>query len=190
MRALSMLCLVVSLAGCNGSTAETRAPTTAAEPSTVTADPVAPEPEAAELAEEEVAEAEPVDEEPTEDAVAPEPPANIEGLRWTITAHPARLTMAQRARFRLRRSVTNTAREPRDAMRSMAEFTMNGESSMQLNMAFGNGARESIWSELPPGRTVFDEREMGEHLFPAPGTYVIDMTVDGETSTVEVVVRP
>lgn len=133
---------------------------------------------------------EPADPTTTRQPAESEPEASASGLRWTITAHPAQLTMAEQARFRLRRSVTNEGSEPRDAMRLMAEFTLNGEASMELNMAFGNGARESLWAELPPGRTVFDEREMGESLFPAPGTYVIAMTVDGETSRVEVVVRP
>jgi hypothetical protein len=102
-----------------------------------------------------------------------EPPVSASGLRWTITAHPAQLTMAERAAFRLRRTVTNEASEPLDAMHAMASFTLNGEDSMSLDMAFGNGARESRWSELPPGESAFDEREMGESLFPAPGTYVI-----------------
>lgn len=119
-----------------------------------------------------------------------EPPVSASGLRWTITAHPAQLTMAQRAAFRLRRTVTNEASEPLDAMHAMASFTLNGEDSMSLDMAFGNGARESRWSELPPGESAFDEREMGESLFPAPGTYVITMTVHGVTSTVEVRVSP
>lgn len=184
MRALTTLSLVLVLSGCTRPAAEPQAPETAQAESVVHQDPEVAEAEPAEPAEAEPAEL-------TEDEPAEvEQPADTSGLRWQISAHPARLTMAQRARFRLRRSVTNRAREARDAMRSTAEFTLNGESSMALNMAFGNGARESVWAELPPGRTVFDEREMGESLFPAPGTYVIEMTVDGETSSVEVVVRP
>jgi hypothetical protein len=120
----------------------------------------------------------------------PQAAVSANGLRWTITAHPAQLTMAERATFRLRRTVTNEASEPRDAMRAMASFTFNGEASMSLDMAFGNGAREDRWAALPPGESAFDEREMGESLFPAPGTYVIAMTVDGVTSTVEVRVSP
>lgn len=185
-----MLSLVLSLSGCGTTAAEPQAPTEP-EPQPAHEAPNEEPPAEAEVAATEPAEAGAAEVEPAELAADEPPPApNTEGLRWRITAHPARITMAQRGTFRLRRSVTNTAREPRDAMHSMAEFTMNGESSMELNMGFGNGARESIWSELPPGRTVFDEREMGESLFPAPGTYVIEMTVDGETSTVEVVVRP
>ena len=128
----------------------------------------------------------------SEPATGTEPHAAVSatGLRWTITAHPAQLTMAERATFRLRRTVTNDANEPLDAMRSMASFTLNGADSMSLDLAFGNGARESRWSALPPGESAFDEREMGDSLFPAPGTYVIAMTVDGVTSTVEVRVSP
>ena len=125
-----------------------------------------------------------------ERTVEADPPGSASGLRWMITAHPAQLTMAQRATFRLRRTVTNEASEPLDAMHAMASFTLNGEDSMSLDLAFGNGAREMRWSALPPGESAFDEREMGESLFPAPGTYVIAMTVDGVTSTVEVRVSP
>jgi len=166
MRALTSLFLVLGLIGCAGTSSEPADPTTTSQP----ADPTTttegePEPES-------------------------EPEASAAGLRWTITAHPAHLTMAQRATFRLRRTATNEGSGPLDAMHSSAQFTLNGEASMALDLAFGNGARESLWSALPPGRTVFDEREMGDSLFPAPGTYVITMTVDGQTSSVEVVVRP
>ena len=189
MRATTMVLLVLSLTGCATTTAEPQAP---AEPEPQPTPEASNEeaPAEADVAEVEPVEADAAEAEPAEMAPEESPAPNTQGLHWTISAHPARLTMAQRARFRLRRSVTNRARETRDALHSMAEFTLTGESSMTLNMAFGNGARESLWAELPPGRTVFDEREMGESLFPAPGTYRIEMTVEGETSSVTVVVRP
>lgn len=75
-------------------------------------------------------------------------------------------------------------------MRPGASFTVNGQASMELDMAFGNGVRETRWSTLPPGESAFDEREMGLSLFPAPGNYDLAMTVDGATSTVRVRVDP
>lgn len=166
MRALTSLFLVLGFVGCAGTSGEPADPTTTSE----SADPTTssePEP-----------------------AAEPEPEVSASGLRWTITAHPARLTMAERATFRLRRTATNEGIGPLDAMHSSAQFTLNGEASMALDLAFGNGAREMRWTAVPPGESVFDEREMGESLFPAPGTYRIAMTVEGTTSTVEVRVDP
>lgn len=168
MRALTSLFLVLGLFGCAGTSSEPADPTTTsqpADPTTTTEGESVPEPE-------------------------PEPEVSASGLRWTITAHPARLTMAERATFRLRRTATNEGSGPLDAMHSSATFTFNGEASMALDLAFGNGAREMRWTAVPPGESVFDEREMGESLFPAPGTYRIAMTVEGTTSTAEVRVDP
>jgi hypothetical protein len=98
--------------------------------------------------------------------------------------------MSNRAQFILRRRVTNTGTTAADAMTPSASFTVNGAPSMELDMAFGNGARENRWQALPPGESAFDEREMGESLFPAPGQYTLTMTVDGANSTVRVAVGP
>jgi hypothetical protein len=87
--------------------------------------------------------------------------------------------MADRASFLLRRQVTNTGTAPADAMTPSASFTFDGAPSMELDMAFGNGARESRWAALPPGDTVRDDRAMGESLFATPGSHTITMTVDG-----------
>lgn len=122
--------------------------------------------------------------EPAQDGLA------TDGLRWALVATPRRLTMSQRARFRLRRQVTNEASAVRDATQASASFTLDGASSMSLDMAFGNGARSSQWAALAPGATVSDDRMMGEDLFPAPGDYVIAMTTDGVTVTTRVHVDP
>ncbi len=124
---------------------------------------------------------------PADPPVAPEPVSVVAtGLRWELVAIPDHLRMARRAAFRLRRQVTNTGSAPADAMRTMATFSLDGAPSMELDMAFGNGVREQRWSALPPGETVFDERAMGESLFPVPGDYEIAMTTDGVTSTTHV----
>jgi hypothetical protein len=100
------------------------------------------------------------------------------------------MTMADRAGFRLRRTATNEGSSAADAMRASASFTVNGVTSMGLDMAFGNGGRESRWAQLPPGESVHDERAMGESLFEAPGSYMIVMSVDGVNATVSVQVDP
>lgn len=97
--------------------------------------------------------------------------------------------MARRSRFRLIREVTNTGTAPLDASATAASFTVNGHPSMELDMAFGNGARESTWSSLAPGASVSDEREVGD-LFTAPGDYVIVMLADDTRATLTVHVDP
>lgn len=175
-------CALVLLVGCGGPSG------TPVEPSPV---PVAsPADDEATASAEPSEEADPpvldaTDESPSEPTAAP-----ASSLRWELIARPMRLRMSQRARFVLRRQVTNTGTTAADAMTRSASFTVNGAPSMDLDMAFGNGARETLWAALPPGRTVFDEREMGESLFPAPGQYTLAMTVDGATSTVRVAVGP
>ena len=125
--------------------------------------------------------------EPAERESSPGPAAHAaSGLRWALTASPNPVTMAGRAAFRLERRVTNEGASPADAMTPSASFTINGAPSMALDMAFGNGVRESRWAALAPGETVSDARDMGESLFPAPGDYVIAMTTDGVTVTVTV----
>lgn len=130
----------------------------------------------------------------TRDAVAADGAAagavSARGLRWQLRALPPRLSMTDRAAFRLRLEVTNTAAAPLDASDGYATFTRDGQASHALDLAFGNGAREARWAALPPGDTVGDERGMGEELFPAPGTYAIAATVDGVTVTATIEVRP
>ena len=121
---------------------------------------------------------------------APATAVSASGLRWELVALPTRLTMADRASFLLRRQVTNDGTAAADAMHASASFAVGGASSMELDLAFGNGARESQWSALPPGVTVFDDRDMGESLFPAPGDYTITMSTDGVTVGTTVHVDP
>jgi hypothetical protein len=92
--------------------------------------------------------------------------------------------------FRFRRQVTNTGSVVADAMRANASFTVDGAPSMGLDMAFGNGLRETRWSRLPPGEIAFDERDMEPAIFDTAGEHVVTMTVDGVDSTVHVRVDP
>lgn len=169
MRTTAILALFV--VGCGtptvGTAPEPLAQSVAASPEATPAEPTPSEPAPAE---------------PTPPAVLPAPTV----LRWELLARPARLTMRDRGTFRLRRQVTNDGSVVADAMRASASFTVNGQASIELDMAFGNGGRASRWAALPPGESAFDEREMGMSLFSAPGNYDLAMTVDGATSTVRV----
>ncbi len=178
--ALTGLSLSLGLAAC-GSSAPPPASPAPAPSAAVSSENVPPEPtpEAAPAPA-------PASASPTAAAPAAPAPAVASTLRWELIAVPARLRMAGRDAFRLRRQVTNTGSEPADAFASLPSYAVDGAPSMALDLAFSNGAVDMRWHALPPGETVSDERDMGMALFPAPGDYEIAMTVDGQTSTVRV----
>jgi hypothetical protein len=99
-------------------------------------------------------------------------------LEWSLAASATTITMAERASWELRTLATNRGTEPVDVLEAgFSSFTVNGEPSITLSMAFGNGISPVSWSELPPGETADPARSgFGEDLFPAPGDYEIVMT--------------
>lgn len=120
---------------------------------------------------------------------APEPPPVVEpppapvasaldgDLEWRLTASATTLSMAERADWRLRTEATNRGDAPVDFFESgFASFTVNGEPSMALSLAFGNGLAPAEWASLAPGATAAPERALGESLFESPGDYEIVMT--------------
>jgi len=177
MRSASLLVLSLGLVACGSSApppaSPPSAPSVASSPQSAPAVAVAPGPQAAPA-------------EPPAAVPAAPAPVVASTLRWELVAIPARLRMADRAAFRLRRQVTNSGSAPANAFDSLPSYTVDGAPSMALDLAFSNGAVDMRWQALPPGETVFDERDMGEALFPAPGDYELAMTVDGQTSTVRV----
>lgn len=130
---------------------------------------------------------------PPPDVTPPEAPQIATGavLGWELLGSANPLTMSQRASFRLTVAVTNRGRGTADPGRDVLRFRVNGQDSMALDMAFGNGLRSTEWSRLPPGRRVTDARDMGETIFPRPGEYTLEL-VAGEqvVATLRVRVRP
>lgn len=102
-------------------------------------------------------------------------------VAWRLTSEPATatITMSQRRGFRLWMEARNAGPRTADTERDRVEWSLNGERSMMLDLAWGNGAREHAWYALPPGGHVREARDMGEHLFPAPGSYELAMRLDG-----------
>lgn len=94
-------------------------------------------------------------------------------IAWRLTAEPATatITMAQRRTFRIWMEARNVGGRVEDTRRDALEWLLNGQPSRTAAMAFGNGGREAAWGALPPGTTVREARDMGESLFPAPGSY-------------------
>jgi len=110
------------------------------------------------------------------------------GVRWALEADPIALTMAERSRFTLRIIATNESAASVDPQQHLGEFRLDGAAHLGLNLWFGNGLRSNAWSDLPPGASVRDERRPGEHLFEAPGTYVIAYAHGRATTAVTVTV--
>jgi hypothetical protein len=147
-----MACLFV-LAACGSKTTPSPAPSSGA--------PVAPAP----------APAAPPDATP---APAPAPAPIV----WSIDCAPSTVSMAQRASVMVTIHATNTTAATRDPERDPLDFLVDGASSMELSLAFGNGGREQTWSAIPPGATVTDRRT-GMKIVAAPGDHAIVMTHNG-----------
>lgn len=109
---------------------------------------------------------------------APPTPAR---LNWMLTPSESAIKMADRAKFRLTIAVTNTRNFVTDPERGSVSFKVNGQPAPAVDLAFQNGTQTPDWKELPPNNTATDARDIGEALFPAPGTYVIELVVDGDS---------
>ena len=124
-----------------------------------------------------------------EEPVAKEDPPQTAGLAWTIETQPARVTKAQLEELRIRITVTNNGTAPADATRHPLHFTVDGEPSTSLSLAFGNGGRSAVWKALPPGESIHDDR-VGVSFVDVPGEHVIaisDGTTELARTTVELV---
>lgn len=116
-------------------------------------------------------------------------PATVgEPIEWQLTGAPATtLSMADRGTFELWIVAHNTGTVTADTQRHRLTFQVNGNGSLSLSMAFGNGARERRWNALAPGDTVREARGgstdpvFGEELFPSPGDYELAMLQGGRT---------
>jgi archaellum component FlaG (FlaF/FlaG flagellin family) len=125
-------------------------------------------------------------------AILPPTQAASRDITWELTSEPssARITMAQRGRFRLWLLARNIGRRTVDTQRDQLQWFINGEASMSLSMAFGNGVRDPRWSGLPAGTSVREARAMGETLFPRAGRYAITANQGGrEVARLVVTVR-
>ncbi len=119
-----------------------------------------------------------------------EPPAQDDSqFQWTIEVEPDPMRMDQRSECRVRLSVTNTGTEAAGPPLPHG-LTVNGQPSMVLTMAFGNGAMGPRWMSLPPGETVSTERAGCEHYFEAPGEYIIGFPQGGADLTTTLRIIP
>ena len=100
------------------------------------------------------------------------------GIVWAISVSPATVTMARRSSVVVTIRAANVTGAVRDPHRDPLDVLVDGTSSMELSMAFGNGVRVKEWSAIPPGQYVTDSRE-GMELVTAPGDHVITIAHDG-----------
>ncbi len=101
----------------------------------------------------------------------PSAPDAAEDVLWSLWGSSATLRMNERAAFRLTITATNRGATVIDPWTTPNRFLVNGESSMEANNAFGNGGHANSFYAVPPGASESDSRDLGESLFPAPGTY-------------------
>jgi hypothetical protein len=103
----------------------------------------------------------------------PTPPAKP-GLTWTIETEPKTLKLAELDELRVRVTVTNGGDAPAAPIREARSYTVDGKPSHSLNLAFTNGGKSKVWSELPPGESADDSR-MGVAFTDAAGDHTIVM---------------
>ncbi len=110
-------------------------------------------------------------------------------LNWTLSASQSAIKMTDRAAFRLTVSVTNAGPFEIDPGHASISFRVNGQLSQAATDAFLNGNVTVDWARLAAGATATDAHDIGATLFDAPGSYVIELLVNGDAvSQVSVVV--
>ncbi len=68
---------------------------------------------------------------------------------------------------------------------------VGGVAQRAWTMALINSGHDARWTALPPGDRLTSRWRIGAALFPAPGTYAVDLTIGGVTSaSIDVVVAP
>ena len=139
-----------------------------AEPSAAPAEPAAP---------------------PVAEDATPEAPTAAATIAWQLEIEPKSMKMAQRDACRIRITATNEGAAPASPPLHEGEFTVNGQPSMGLSLAFGNGAREAGWSSLPPGQSVSTSRAACR-LFDKPGRYTVGFEQGASKLAFEVVITP
>lgn len=121
------------------------------------------------------------------EAKAPEPVASP-GLEWTIETEPKSVKKADLGKLRVRVTVTNRGSVPAAPIREVRGYTVDGKSSTSLSLAFGNGGKSSVWTALPPGESVHDDR-VGVSFANTEGDHTIVMTNGEGTELARTVVH-
>lgn len=119
------------------------------------------------------------------------PPPNPVDLVWSLTVQPSAFALPKLERVR----VVLTAHNEGDKTTHPLEFRphdmrVDGDPSMALSVAFGNGLTGPRWSSLPGGESATDAR-VGVAFVDTPGKHVISAhRGDEELARVTVTVRP
>ncbi len=95
-----------------------------------------------------------------------------------LLAHPARLSMSERDRFRVGLVATNTSDSALDPHLFAARLLVNGTPSPAFDLATGN-TMPAKWDLLPAGDTTpLIEWPLGEALFEEPGEYELVLRLE------------
>jgi len=112
-----------------------------------------------------------------------------------LLAEPARLPMAERDRFQLGLTATNSGNETVDPQLFALRLLVDGEYSPAFDLAIGNGVVPAGWTSLAPGATTRPHYwQLGEALFAEPGEFHLTLRLALDSwsaeSTATVLVTP
>jgi hypothetical protein len=98
-----------------------------------------------------------------------------------VLAHPTRLAMAERDRFRVGLTATNRSQDALDPQLFGTRLLVDGEPSPAFDLAIGNGVMPAGWDHLAPGETTpVVEWPLGEALFEQPGEYELVLRLEAD----------
>lgn len=110
------------------------------------------------------------------DSVQPNPA----GLEWELKVDPSAFALSDLERVRVSLTVRNDGTDTLDPLRFRPhDLRVDGEQSMALSLAFGNGITGPRWSSLPQGQSATDER-VGVVFVETAGEHVISAHRAGE----------
>lgn len=108
-----------------------------------------------------------------------------------LRIEPARITHADLGQMTVGFMVHNTGERTLDPGLATSVLRVGGVPQRAWTMALINSGHDARWTALPPGDRLTSRWRIGAALFPAPGSYAVDLTIGGVTSApIDVVVAP
>jgi len=120
---------------------------------------------------------------PPADATAPAAALTVE-LRLSASS----LTVAELGALTVGFAIHNIGDHTVDPQLATSALRVGGQPQRAWSMALLNSGHDARWTALPAGDHLTSRYRLGAALFPAPGTYTVELTVAGVVSP-PVVVR-
>lgn len=107
-----------------------------------------------------------------------------------LVAEPVKLSISERAAFKVGIEAVNRGSAPVDPHLHDAVLTCNGERAYAWDLAIQNGIHDASWTRLEPGKAIAASWSLGDALFDKPGIYQLALVFDDQTSTATVEITP